>query len=171
MWSWSAVRRRFPPPPASSASRSKSARAKMLTACEAALPAEIAVCVAAVADWRPQTLGERKIKKDGGAPAGDRAGREPGHPGAAVEGPAAPPPGDRLRRGDQRPGGQRPAPSSARKGCDWIVANDVSVEGAMGGDENAVAIVSGRRKSSDGSGWPSRRWRRSSRKRIAAQFN
>jgi phosphopantothenoylcysteine decarboxylase/phosphopantothenate--cysteine ligase len=30
----------------------------------------------------------------------------------------------------------------AKKGCDWIVANDVSVEGTMGGDANAVAIVS-----------------------------
>jgi phosphopantothenoylcysteine decarboxylase/phosphopantothenate--cysteine ligase len=29
----------------------------------------------------------------------------------------------------------------ARKGCDWIVANDVSVAGTMGGDENAVAVV------------------------------
>jgi phosphopantothenoylcysteine decarboxylase/phosphopantothenate--cysteine ligase len=29
----------------------------------------------------------------------------------------------------------------AKKGCDWIVANDVSVAGTMGGDENAVAIV------------------------------
>jgi phosphopantothenoylcysteine decarboxylase/phosphopantothenate--cysteine ligase len=29
-----------------------------------------------------------------------------------------------------------------KKGCDWIVANDVSVEGTMGGDDNAVAIVS-----------------------------
>ena len=30
----------------------------------------------------------------------------------------------------------------ARKGCDWIVANDVSIPGTMGGDDNAVAIVS-----------------------------
>ena len=30
----------------------------------------------------------------------------------------------------------------ARKGCDWIVANDVSIDGTMGGDDNAVAIVS-----------------------------
>ncbi|MGZ3402942.1 MAG: bifunctional phosphopantothenoylcysteine decarboxylase/phosphopantothenate--cysteine ligase CoaBC, partial [Phenylobacterium sp.] len=37
----------------------------MLSACEAALPADIAVCVAAVADWRPATAGDRKIKKDG----------------------------------------------------------------------------------------------------------
>jgi len=29
-----------------------------------------------------------------------------------------------------------------RKGCDWIVANDVSIEGTMGGDQNAVALVS-----------------------------
>lgn len=32
----------------------------------------------------------------------------------------------------------------ARKGCDWIVANDVSIAGTMGGDDNAVAIVSGK---------------------------
>jgi phosphopantothenoylcysteine decarboxylase/phosphopantothenate--cysteine ligase len=32
----------------------------------------------------------------------------------------------------------------ARKGCDWIVANDVSVSGTMGGDDNAVAIVTAR---------------------------
>ena len=30
----------------------------------------------------------------------------------------------------------------AKKGCDWIVANDVSVAGTMGGDQNAVALVS-----------------------------
>src|SRR6185312_12584517 len=41
---------------------------EMLTACEAALPADIAVCVAAVADWRPADTGLRKIKKDGAPP-------------------------------------------------------------------------------------------------------
>ena len=40
----------------------------MLAACEAALPADIAVCVAAVADWRPDTVGAGKIKKGAGGP-------------------------------------------------------------------------------------------------------
>src|SRR6185503_3515654 len=42
---------------------------EMLEACEAALPADIAVCVAAVADWRPESCGARKIKKGAAGPA------------------------------------------------------------------------------------------------------
>src|SRR5260221_5178237 len=42
---------------------------EMLAACEAALPADVAVCVAAVADWRPAEAGETKIKKGGKAAA------------------------------------------------------------------------------------------------------
>ena len=42
--------------------------AAMLTACQAALPADVAVMVAAVADWRPAALADRKIKKHGAAP-------------------------------------------------------------------------------------------------------
>ena len=58
---------------------------EMLAAVEAALPADIAVCAAAVADWRPARLPARKIKKrDGRAAARDRAGREPGHPAHPV---------------------------------------------------------------------------------------
>ena len=113
---------------------------EMLAACEAALPADIAVCVAAVADWRPQTQGDRKIKKgDGGPP-----------PIALVENPdilatlskAATRP--RLVVGFAAETNDVDAHARAklaRKGCDWIVANDVSVEGTMGGDDNAVAIV------------------------------
>jgi len=113
---------------------------EMLAACEAALPADIAVCVAAVADWRPQTQGDRKIKKgDGGPP-----------PIALVENPdilaalskAATRP--RLVVGFAAETNDVEAHARAklaRKGCDWIVANDVSVEGTMGGDDNAVAIV------------------------------
>ncbi len=113
---------------------------QMLAACEAALPADIAVCVAAVADWRPADEAGTKMKKDGGGPPSI----------ALVENP------DILATLSRS--GQRPKlvvgfaaethdvetyakAKLARKGCDWIVANDVSVEGVMGGDDNTVSIV------------------------------
>jgi len=112
----------------------------MLAACEAALPADIAVCVAAVADWRPTEAGGQKLKKDGGAPA----------PLALVENPDIL---ATLSKGARRPKlmigfaaetqdlEAHAQAKLARKGCDWIVANDVSVAGTMGGDDNAVALV------------------------------
>jgi phosphopantothenoylcysteine decarboxylase/phosphopantothenate--cysteine ligase len=115
---------------------------EMLAACQAALPADVAVCVAAVADWRPETQGTRKIKKGEGGPP----------PIALVENP------DILatlsKAGPQRPRlvvgfaaetndvEAHARAKLARKACDWIVANDVSVPGVMGGDDNTVAIVS-----------------------------
>jgi phosphopantothenoylcysteine decarboxylase / phosphopantothenate---cysteine ligase len=113
---------------------------EMLTACEAALPAEIAVCVAAVADWRPASIGTAKLKKAAGAPA----------PIALVENPdilAS------LSTNERRPRlvigfaaetndvEKNAKAKLGKKGCDWIVANDVSIAGTMGGDLNAVAIV------------------------------
>jgi phosphopantothenoylcysteine decarboxylase / phosphopantothenate---cysteine ligase len=114
---------------------------QMLAACEAALPADIAVCVAAVADWRPETCGDSKIKKGAGGPP----------PIALVENPDIL---ATLSKGEARPRlvvgfaaetddvEANARAKLAKKGCDWIVANDVRVEGTMGGDENAVAIVS-----------------------------
>jgi phosphopantothenoylcysteine decarboxylase / phosphopantothenate---cysteine ligase len=113
---------------------------EMLAACEAALPADIAVCVAAVADWRPETVGAAKIKKAAGGPP----------PIALVENPdilAS------LAKGKRRPKlvigfaaethdvEANAQAKLAKKGCDWIVANDVSIAGTMGGEDNAVAIV------------------------------
>jgi len=112
----------------------------MLAACEAALPADIAVCVAAVSDWRPERCVASKIKKGAAGPP----------PLALVENPdilAA------LSAAKARPKlvvgfaaetdavEENARAKLARKGCDWIVANDVSIEGTMGGDDNAVAIV------------------------------
>ena len=115
---------------------------QMLKAAQAALPVDIAVCAAAVADWGVANPAPGKIKKgaDGAAPAI-----------ALVENPdilatlskAAVRP--RLVVGFAAETGQVETYAQAklaRKGCDWIVANDVSVEGTMGGDDNAVAIVS-----------------------------
>jgi phosphopantothenoylcysteine decarboxylase/phosphopantothenate--cysteine ligase len=112
---------------------------QMLAACEAALPADVFVAVAAVADWRPAEAADLKLKKDGSGPA----------PLSLVENP------DILRtlsaKGPHRPrlvigfaAETNDIDANARKkllskGCDWIVANDVSGD-VMGGEANEVAI-------------------------------
>jgi phosphopantothenoylcysteine decarboxylase/phosphopantothenate--cysteine ligase len=114
---------------------------QMLTACEAALPAEIAVCAAAVADWRVAETAGQKIKKNGKPPslklaenpdilktlsaAGNRRPR-------LVVGFAAETT-DIVRHAREK---------LARKGCDWILANDVSPSsGTFGGDSNTIHLV------------------------------
>ncbi|MGV8952645.1 MAG: bifunctional phosphopantothenoylcysteine decarboxylase/phosphopantothenate--cysteine ligase CoaBC [Cypionkella sp.] len=117
--------------------------AQMLAAVEAALPAEAAVMAAAVADWRVANASGSKMKKDG-------SGRAPALEFAENADILA-----RVSKGDQRPKlvvgfaaetDQVEAHARAklqRKGCDWIVANDVSpATGIMGGSENAVTLIS-----------------------------
>jgi phosphopantothenoylcysteine decarboxylase/phosphopantothenate--cysteine ligase len=114
---------------------------QMLAACEAALPADAAVFVAAVADWRPERAAASKLKKQGAAP----------EPLKLVENPdilariaAAGPRRPRLVVGFAAETGDLVANAAAkrlRKGCDWIVANDVTEPGVMGGAENAVTLV------------------------------
>jgi phosphopantothenoylcysteine decarboxylase/phosphopantothenate--cysteine ligase len=113
---------------------------QMLAACEGALPADIAVCVAAVADWRPSEAGRKKIKKGASAP----------EPIALVENPDILATLSKDRRRPRLVVGFAAETNDieahakaklAKKGCDWIVANDVSVAGTMGGDDNAVALV------------------------------
>jgi phosphopantothenoylcysteine decarboxylase/phosphopantothenate--cysteine ligase len=115
---------------------------EMLAACQAALPVEVAVCAAAVADWRPAEEGEAKLKKGEGPPPAL----------ALVENPdilatlAAPGPGrPALVIGFAAETGNLEAHARAklaRKGCDWIVANDVSAgTGTFGGDRNTVLLV------------------------------
>ena len=113
----------------------------MLAAVESALPADIAVMAAAVADWRVDEERTEKIKKGTGGPASL----------ALVENP------DILATVARHP--QRPAlvigfaaetenllanarAKLLRKACDWIVANDVSPDtGIMGGDRNRVHLL------------------------------
>jgi phosphopantothenoylcysteine decarboxylase/phosphopantothenate--cysteine ligase len=114
----------------------------MLQACQAALPAEAAVCVAAVADWRPETSQAHKIKKGpGGQAASLKLVENPDILAAlARPGPARP----ALVVGFAAETDQVEAHAKAklkRKGCDWIVANDVSAAGVMGGDANEVMLV------------------------------
>ncbi|TVQ83501.1 MAG: bifunctional phosphopantothenoylcysteine decarboxylase/phosphopantothenate--cysteine ligase CoaBC [Micavibrio sp.] len=127
--------------------------AEMLAACKEELPCDIAVCAAAVADWTPENFTAEKIKKsDGKKPpaialkenpdilktlAGLGNQRPPLLVGFAAE------TGEVVKRAKAK---------LAKKGCDWIVANDVS-EGmdTFGGDENAVHLLK-----SDGAAesWP-----------------
>ena len=116
---------------------------QMLAACEAALPADIAVCVAAVADWRPEQCGEVKLKKGAGGPPAIALVENPDILATLAKAKAKARP--RLVVGfaaETHDVEAHAAAKLARKGCDWIVANDVSLEGAMGGDDNTVAIVS-----------------------------
>ncbi len=131
-----------PAPPGVAVARVETAR-EMLAAVEAALPADVAVFAAAVADWRVASESAGKIKKGAGGPPSL----------SLVENP------DILATVSRLPEGARPrlvvgfaaetddviahaVAKRARKGCDWIVANDVSpATGIMGGAENAAILV------------------------------
>ncbi len=114
---------------------------EMLAACEAALPADVAVFVAAVADWRPEHAGPRKIKKGEAGPQPIALIENPDILATVAKGALRP----RLVVGfaaETHNLETHARAKLAKKCCDWIVANDVSVPGTMGGDDNAVAIVS-----------------------------
>ena len=131
----------IPDPAGVTVVRVESAR-QMLAAVEAALPADLAIFAAAVGDWRPAEMRAGKIKKDGHRPPplqlvenpdilATIAGRAEGRPPLVV--------GFAAETDDVIANAQR---KIARKGCDWIVANDVSAEGGvMGGTENTVHLV------------------------------
>ncbi|HSF64983.1 MAG TPA: bifunctional phosphopantothenoylcysteine decarboxylase/phosphopantothenate--cysteine ligase CoaBC [Paracoccaceae bacterium] len=132
-----------PPPQGVAVVRVETA-AQMLAATLAALPADAGVFAAAVADWRVENASGSKVKKDG-------SGRPPAL--SLAENP------DILATVSRH--ALRPAlvvgfaaetddvvahatAKRARKGCDWIVANDVRPEtGIMGGAENAVTVIDG----------------------------
>lgn len=117
--------------------------AEMAAAVEAALPADAAVMAAAVADWRIANVSGQKLKKD-------RSGKAP-----ALEFAENPDILALVSQGSRRPRlvvgfaaettdvVAHATAKRARKGCDWIVANDVSPgTGIMGGAENAVTLIS-----------------------------
>ena len=126
-------------PPGVAVHRVETAR-EMLAACEAALPADAAICAAAVADWRVIQEAGQKLKKQPGADAPSLSMAL--NPDILAT----------LSRHAQRPRLvvgfaaetehllEHAQDKLARKGCDWIVANDVSGD-VMGGAENAVHLV------------------------------
>ncbi|WP_424177311.1 bifunctional phosphopantothenoylcysteine decarboxylase/phosphopantothenate--cysteine ligase CoaBC [Yoonia sp. TsM2_T14_4] len=136
--------------------------AQMLAAVQAARPADAAVFAAAVADWRVANAGQSKIKKDAaGLPhlafaenpdilatvSQMGAGRPPLVVGFAAE------TDDVIANATAK---------RLRKGCDWIVANDVSpATGIMGGTENAVTLITDQGAES---------WPRMTKDAVAAQL-
>lgn len=117
---------------------------EMLAACLAVLPADIAVCAAAVADWRIAQVASHKLKKESGSPppALALAPNPDILATLAAPGPRRP----RLVIGFAAETDDLRANAEAkrrRKGCDWMLANDVAPEsGIMGGEENAVLLIS-----------------------------
>ena len=128
-------------PPGVAVMRVETAR-QMLDAVERALPADVAIFAAAVADWRVERPSASKIKKQQGGPrelslvenpdilatiAQRKSGRPPLVIGFAAE------TNDVIDNGKTK---------LAKKGCDWILANDVSpATGIMGGDSNTVHLI------------------------------
>ena len=129
----------LPDPPGVDTVRVETAR-DMLAAVEQALPADAGIFAAAVADWRPDRTEDGKIKKDGSGNAPALSLVENPDILATVAGHAQRP---RLVIGFAAETDRvldHAASKLARKGCDWIVANDVSGD-VMGGDRNRVHVV------------------------------
>jgi phosphopantothenoylcysteine decarboxylase/phosphopantothenate--cysteine ligase len=113
----------------------------MLAACQAALPVDVAVCAAAVADWKVKSANPQKLKKDGGLPRLELAHNPD------------------ILASLSAPGAERPAlvigfaaetenviehakAKRAKKGCDWILANDVApATGTFGGAKNRIHMI------------------------------
>ena len=134
---------------------------QMLDACQKALPADVAVCAAAVSDWRPAKAPKQKIKKNGAPPELTLA-ENPDIlktlSGAGNERP-------RLVIGFAAETGdviKKATPKLAAKGCDWIVANDVAPgTGTFGGTENTVHLITANAVDS---------WPRMSKQAVADQL-
>jgi phosphopantothenoylcysteine decarboxylase/phosphopantothenate--cysteine ligase len=116
---------------------------EMLDAVERALPADVAIFAAAVADWRVANAGAQKIKKESGKATPSFALAENPDILSTV-----------AHRTTERPRlvigfaaetenvVAHAQDKLKRKGCDWILANDVSPQtGIMGGDSNTIELV------------------------------
>lgn len=116
--------------------------AEMLRAAGDALPVDAAVFAAAVADWRPADASASKMKKGAGGPPVLHLVENPDILAAIARHPALRPRlvvGFAAETDEVRANAQH---KLARKGCDWILANDVSPgTGIIGGDDTAVLFV------------------------------
>ena len=134
---------------------------QMLAASQSALPADVGVFVAAVADWRVDEAFGSKLKKEKGGPPALTFVENPDILATlSATGPQRP----RLVVGfaaETDHVEEHARAKLARKGCDWIIANDVTEPGVMGGGENAVLLVT---KSG------TERWDRAAKDQVAAQI-
>ena len=111
---------------------------EMLAACESVLPVDVAVCAAAVGDWRPETAANNKIKKTDGAPA-IKLTANPDILATLAHSPRRPALVIGFAAETENVVGYGTVKRAA-KGCDWIVANDVG-GGVMGGERNKVHLI------------------------------
>lgn len=134
---------------------------QMLAASQAALPADVGVFVAAVADWRVDEAFGTKLKKEKGGPPALTFVENPDILATlSATGPLRP----KLVVGfaaETDHVEEHARAKLARKGCDWIIANDVTEPGVMGGTENAVLLIT-----KDGL----ERWDRAAKDQVAAQI-
>ena len=131
-----------PDPPGVKVIKVESAR-EMLDAVEHELPVDVAIFAAAVADWRVANAAQQKLKKQSGKPIPELPLIENPDILATI-----------AKRKNQRPKlvigfaaeteniTANAKAKLTKKGCDWILANDVSPQsGVMGGDRNAITLV------------------------------
>lgn len=116
---------------------------EMLDAVERALPADVAIFAAAVADWRVANAGEQKIKKQAGQATPELSLTENPDILSTIAHRAAQRPKLVIGFAAETENVAANAKAKlARKGCDWILANDVSPHtGIMGGDSNTIQLV------------------------------
>lgn len=136
---------------------------EMLASIQDALPADIAICAAAVADWRSADEAGQKLKKDGSGEIPDLKLAE--NPDILATISKAGPTRPCLVIGfaaETENVIDHARAKRARKGCDWILANDVAPEtGTFGGDDNEICLISGDDENSD------ERWERQSKTGVA----
>ena len=142
--------------------------AEMLAACEEGLPADIAICAAAVSDWRAAAPQDQKIKKSQGTGPPTLALAENPDILASLSTPG--PKRPRLVIGFAAETEDMEANAAAKlaaKGCDWILANKVAEGAVFGDDENLVHLLT----RGAGGGAPGvEQWLRMSKAEVAARL-
>ena len=142
--------------------------AEMLAACEEGLPADIAICAAAVSDWRAAAPQDQKIKKSQGTGPPTLALAENPDILAMLSTPG--PKRPRLVIGfaaETEDVEANAAAKLAAKGCDWILANKVAEGAVFGDDENLVHLLT----RGAGGGAPGvEQWLRMSKAEVAARL-
>ena len=146
---------------------------EMMAACEQGLPADIAICAAAVSDWRAAAPRDQKIKK----PRGGKGRGDAGLTLELAENPdilaslsAAGPKRPRLVIGfaaETQDVEANAAAKLAAKGCDWILANQVAEGAVFGDDENLVRLLT---RAKDGGAPAVEQWPRMSKAEVAARL-
>ena len=144
---------------------------EMLAACQQGLPADIAICAAAVSDWRAAAPQQHKLKKPrgragGGAPTLELAENPDILARLSAVGPKRP----RLVIGFAAETEDLEANAAAKlaaKGCDWILANRVAEGAVFGDNENDIRLLT---RGADGAPPAVERWPRMSKAEVAARL-